>query len=721
MSNNTVEKDKAVIRVFFSDGTFKCFLVTESQTANAVKFMVSKKLGLDPKELHLFGMYMLEDGSKVTELDGRPFELHVKWGPKSGEKYKFLFKRTDEPYRGAPAPGGASPAPAASGPVSPRGGQTLTSSGPSNPTTPATSAPMPINRPPSTLGAPPKAPPPTPSSPPTLGMSPASGQPHQMPYPATSPSTGYSNQEQQPEQPPQQAFSYISGPPPSQPKRTVVPPARSTGFVPSELAHQQQKPADGGVGKQQIISWVNRVVASSGKTITNLSSDLEDGVVLFTLLENLTNKKFKGWHLAPSNLMFKLDNLSLFLKTMNYFGFKITGVSPEDIFGGNENITIALLLVLLKHFGDQFNHRQSVYNMQLQPQQQQESMEAAGNVRSSAPGRPPMPSVAPHTMGAPSRPLPAPSVAPAPASAGSPKGGLSNSGNRPLPQPGAARPLPAAPKKQAVAPPTQQQSQVPQSSTPAQPEQPRSMYDPAQDYAYDHYQQSQPAAAASPASSSSPISLSPAVQSVKLQAAGQRRPRSGLISSGDKNEIFGSPSQPSAVMAGSPQQPIQQQQPQVHASSESAYTGYDTAPVQQQPQQQWQDPNAAYWAQQQYQQQYTSDPQQYQAAFGYQQPGAAATAAGWNGQTADSFYYEDTYATPEEVDLATTSDAPNASSFAAPAVLELDFSVAVPGSKEEMNRRARASTLIRNIDTNVFALEAFSDMEQILADLSMGL
>jgi hypothetical protein len=68
VANSSPHPVQAVIRVFFSDGTFKCFLVTESQTANAVKFMVSKKLGLDPKELHLFGIYLLEDGSKGTPM-----------------------------------------------------------------------------------------------------------------------------------------------------------------------------------------------------------------------------------------------------------------------------------------------------------------------------------------------------------------------------------------------------------------------------------------------------------------------------------------------------------------------------------------------------------------------------------------------------------------------------------------------------------------------------
>lgn len=49
-----------------TDGTMKCFLVTQSQTANAVKFMVAKKLGLDVKEFNVFGLYVIEEGSSCT-------------------------------------------------------------------------------------------------------------------------------------------------------------------------------------------------------------------------------------------------------------------------------------------------------------------------------------------------------------------------------------------------------------------------------------------------------------------------------------------------------------------------------------------------------------------------------------------------------------------------------------------------------------------------------
>lgn len=49
-----------------TDGTMKSFLVTQSQTPNAVKFMVCKKMGLDVKEFNMFGLYTVDGDSNGT-------------------------------------------------------------------------------------------------------------------------------------------------------------------------------------------------------------------------------------------------------------------------------------------------------------------------------------------------------------------------------------------------------------------------------------------------------------------------------------------------------------------------------------------------------------------------------------------------------------------------------------------------------------------------------
>jgi hypothetical protein len=96
--SETPEKDKAVVKIYLTDGTLKSFLITETQTPNAVKMMVAKKLGLNPKEFADFGLYIVTNDTQIKEVKKNPFVLHVKWGDKSGSKKKLLFKKTDENF-----------------------------------------------------------------------------------------------------------------------------------------------------------------------------------------------------------------------------------------------------------------------------------------------------------------------------------------------------------------------------------------------------------------------------------------------------------------------------------------------------------------------------------------------------------------------------------------------------------------------------------------------
>jgi hypothetical protein len=64
--------------------------------------------------------------------------------------------------------------------------------------------------------------------------------------------------------------------------------------------------------------------------INNLQNDLQDGVVYFRLLEILTNKKLKGWHENPKTMITMLDNHSLFIKSLPFFGIKIKGLESID-------------------------------------------------------------------------------------------------------------------------------------------------------------------------------------------------------------------------------------------------------------------------------------------------------------------------------------------------------------------------------------------------------
>lgn len=123
---------------------------------------------------------------------------------------------------------------------------------------------------------------------------------------------------------------------------------------PSEGTSFQNVPLDSQIQsntkKQTVLAWVNKTISVYSMSVENLTTDLSDGVVLFRLLEVLTLKSFKGWNQEPKDMMDKLNNLNMVLKLLYYFGIKISGISCEDLYTGNENISMAILLLLLKKF-----------------------------------------------------------------------------------------------------------------------------------------------------------------------------------------------------------------------------------------------------------------------------------------------------------------------------------------------------------------------------------
>eukprot|EP01130_Rhizamoeba_saxonica_P000725 TRINITY_DN10658_c0_g1_i1.p1 TRINITY_DN10658_c0_g1~~TRINITY_DN10658_c0_g1_i1.p1 ORF type:complete len:747 (+),score=202.95 TRINITY_DN10658_c0_g1_i1:68-2308(+) len=268
----SVEKDKAVIRIFLTDGTAKCFLVSESHTANAVKFLVAKKLGLEVKEFGLFKLYQLTNDRNPVEITEKPFSLHVKWGDKSGGKKKFLFKREDQELVEDDTPSSAP-----NSAVSQTAQKSSDNQG---------------------------------------GM----GQPM--------PGMGFG--------------------------RLVTANALNNQALGSM---QNRRDQDLERHKNKIIVWTNKHLEHCKIEISNLDQDFTDGVVFFRLLETLTNKRFKGWHPEPNTMMAKLDNHSLFLRTLGFFGIQIRGVSSEDLFSGDPKIIFNIMATLIKRYSDvNFKH-----------------------------------------------------------------------------------------------------------------------------------------------------------------------------------------------------------------------------------------------------------------------------------------------------------------------------------------------------------------------------
>ncbi len=66
--------------------------------------------------------------------------------------------------------------------------------------------------------------------------------------------------------------------------------------------------------------------SSSAPKIRDLAIDLNDGVLLIRLLENLTGKKIKGFVKTPKVNAQRLDNLDIAFAFMQSEGIKLIGI-----------------------------------------------------------------------------------------------------------------------------------------------------------------------------------------------------------------------------------------------------------------------------------------------------------------------------------------------------------------------------------------------------------
>ena len=62
--------------------------------------------------------------------------------------------------------------------------------------------------------------------------------------------------------------------------------------------------------------------------VTNIETDLQDGLILINLLERLTGRQIKTkYHTQPSHRLQKLDNMKVVINTMEGEGMKLVSAS----------------------------------------------------------------------------------------------------------------------------------------------------------------------------------------------------------------------------------------------------------------------------------------------------------------------------------------------------------------------------------------------------------
>ena len=105
------------------------------------------------------------------------------------------------------------------------------------------------------------------------------------------------------------------------------------------------------IQKKTFGKWINSQLEYSPVSVTDLYYDLRDGLILLTVLEQLTETKLKRER--GSLRVHHLSNVSTVLRVLHENSVKLVNINNVDIVDGNPKITLALVWSIILHW--QFN------------------------------------------------------------------------------------------------------------------------------------------------------------------------------------------------------------------------------------------------------------------------------------------------------------------------------------------------------------------------------
>jgi len=86
-----------------------------------------------------------------------------------------------------------------------------------------------------------------------------------------------------------------------------------------------------GIQKRTFTRWVNQYLVNRMLKVEVLEEDLEDGIKLISLLEEISAKPFPAYNKKPRIRAQKLENNSFALNFLKSEGIKLVAIGPEDI------------------------------------------------------------------------------------------------------------------------------------------------------------------------------------------------------------------------------------------------------------------------------------------------------------------------------------------------------------------------------------------------------
>ncbi|XP_022095230.1 filamin-A-like [Acanthaster planci] len=111
------------------------------------------------------------------------------------------------------------------------------------------------------------------------------------------------------------------------------------------------------IQEKTFMNWCNEQLKPTGKKVENLQTDLEDGLILIALMDQMMAsrggalyKRQSRYSKNPKMRAQKLENITHALQMMEREGIKLVNIGTEDIIGGNVKLILGLLWRLIQKY-----------------------------------------------------------------------------------------------------------------------------------------------------------------------------------------------------------------------------------------------------------------------------------------------------------------------------------------------------------------------------------
>jgi len=114
------------------------------------------------------------------------------------------------------------------------------------------------------------------------------------------------------------------------------------------------------VQKKTFTRWVNTYLVQRRMTVNDLSTDLDTGICLLNLLEQISGKQVAAnYNKNPKMRVQKIENVNFSLQFLTKEGIKLVGIDGGNVVDGNLKLILGLIWIIILRFQIQVNEGNS--------------------------------------------------------------------------------------------------------------------------------------------------------------------------------------------------------------------------------------------------------------------------------------------------------------------------------------------------------------------------